>query len=246
MYVSAHQRAALSKAIESLATPCDSAGLRQKFVYAVADLLNADYVASFVWDESSQRFTAGVSNQDDTQRIATYQAVYQFEDPIAPKLRPLHKPTRVSQVIEQQSLVKSEFFERFLADASMYWGMNVFAHDGQADLGDLRIWRAQKKADFTTDETQMMQLLYPSLVSALSNTKQSKVIDLQTTLSARFHLSPRECEVVILVAQGAADKVIAKRLNIAFSTVRTYLASAFEKLGQPNRKALITFVTALH
>ena len=43
-------------------------------------------------------------------------------------------------------------------------------------------------------------------------------------------LSPRETEVLDLVAKGYANKEVASQLNISYSTVRIHLAHAFEKL----------------
>ena len=43
-------------------------------------------------------------------------------------------------------------------------------------------------------------------------------------------LSPREMEVLALVAKGYANKEVADQLNIAYGTVRIHLAHVFEKL----------------
>lgn len=48
-------------------------------------------------------------------------------------------------------------------------------------------------------------------------------------------LSPREREVIALVAQGAANKQIAARLRITEATVKSYLQNVFEKLGAADR-----------
>jgi DNA-binding NarL/FixJ family response regulator len=48
-------------------------------------------------------------------------------------------------------------------------------------------------------------------------------------------LSPREQEVLQLVAEGLSNKQIAKELIIAESTVRYHLTSIFNKLGVDTR-----------
>jgi DNA-binding NarL/FixJ family response regulator len=48
-------------------------------------------------------------------------------------------------------------------------------------------------------------------------------------------LSPREQEVLALVAQGLTNKHIAERLVISESTARYHLASLLNKLGADNR-----------
>jgi DNA-binding CsgD family transcriptional regulator len=56
---------------------------------------------------------------------------------------------------------------------------------------------------------------------------------------ATLGISPRECEVLDLLAQGCSNKVIARRLAISPNTVKTHLARLFEKLGAGNRTEAI-------
>lgn len=48
-------------------------------------------------------------------------------------------------------------------------------------------------------------------------------------------LSPRELEVLALIAQGAGNKQIARRLKIAERTVKAYVTGVFNKLGVTTR-----------
>jgi len=48
-------------------------------------------------------------------------------------------------------------------------------------------------------------------------------------------LSPREREVLALVAEGLANRQIARRLGIAERTVKVHLTSVFRQLGVPDR-----------
>lgn len=52
-------------------------------------------------------------------------------------------------------------------------------------------------------------------------------------------ISDRECEVLDLLASGAANKVIARRLGISPNTVKTHVARLFEKLEAANRTEAI-------
>ncbi|MBK8375048.1 MAG: response regulator transcription factor [Sphingomonadales bacterium] len=58
-------------------------------------------------------------------------------------------------------------------------------------------------------------------------------------------ISPRECEVLDLLASGAANKVIARRLDISPNTVKTHVARLFEKLEAANRTEVIHKARAL-
>jgi DNA-binding NarL/FixJ family response regulator len=50
-----------------------------------------------------------------------------------------------------------------------------------------------------------------------------------------FNLTPREVEVVRLLARGMSNKEIAHRLGIAYITGRLHLHNAFRKMGAANR-----------
>lgn len=56
---------------------------------------------------------------------------------------------------------------------------------------------------------------------------------------SRVQLSPREQEIVRMVAQGHPNKVIADVLNISTWTVCTHLRRIFAKLGVGSRAAMV-------
>ncbi len=51
-------------------------------------------------------------------------------------------------------------------------------------------------------------------------------------------LSVRERQVTILAAQGLANKVIARELNVAEGTIKSHLHKVYQKLGIKGRYAL--------
>ena len=56
---------------------------------------------------------------------------------------------------------------------------------------------------------------------------------------AALGVSPRECEVLELLAEGASNKLIARRLAISPNTVKTHVARLFEKLEASSRTQAI-------
>jgi len=58
------------------------------------------------------------------------------------------------------------------------------------------------------------------------------------------HLTPREAEVLRLVSEGLTNQRIARRLGIQFSTVRTHVEHARQKLGCTTRAEAVA--RALH
>ena len=62
---------------------------------------------------------------------------------------------------------------------------------------------------------------------------------------ASLGLTPREVEVLGLLAAGQANKEIARALGVSPNTVKTHLARLYEKLGATSRTAAIAQARAL-
>lgn len=62
-----------------------------------------------------------------------------------------------------------------------------------------------------------------------------------TSATGRELLSPRENQVVALVAEGLSNRQIAAHLNLAENTVKKYMFRIFEKLGISNRVELVLY-----
>lgn len=58
--------------------------------------------------------------------------------------------------------------------------------------------------------------------------------------TTRVALTPREAEILALVAEGLSNPEIARRLFIGESTVKTHLLHVFEKLGVSDRTRAVT------
>lgn len=67
--------------------------------------------------------------------------------------------------------------------------------------------------------------------------------DVSERLKARSsgpQLSPRELEVLTLVARGESNKLIATSLDVTEATIKTHLLRIYEKLGVSDRTAAVT------
>jgi DNA-binding CsgD family transcriptional regulator len=163
--------------------------------------------------------------------LRRYEDWYQFRDPMTFELRARRRATLVDEVIARDKLEHTEFYNDFLARDGLHHGVNMFVFDDERDLGDLRIWRARGRPEFSARDTDLLDALEPYLRRAL--------------LSCGRHdgLTPREREVSVLVARGCTDRDIARILGISFGTVRTHLANAMTKSGCGNRAELAAAIT---
>src|SRR5919205_419894 len=93
--------------------------------------------------------------------------------------------------------------------------------------------------------TQVKYLLEEAL-ALLSRMEASQVITLPAASEQMAHagrLSPREREVLALVAQGRTNKAIAEALFVSPNTVKTHVASLLTKLDVDTRAQLAVIAT---
>jgi DNA-binding CsgD family transcriptional regulator len=196
----------------------------------VMRLLRGDFGASYVWNSPKGRFDEAVSFNMDPDNLRRYEDWYQFRDPMTFELRARRRATLVDEVIPRDELERCEFYNDFLARDGLHHGVNMFVFDGERDLGDLRIWRARGRPDFSDRDIGLLDALEPHLRRALLRCGQCA------------GLTPREYEVAALVARGCTDRDIARVLGIGFGTVRTHITKAMAKSGCANRAELAAAV----
>jgi DNA-binding CsgD family transcriptional regulator len=61
---------------------------------------------------------------------------------------------------------------------------------------------------------------------------------------AEYGITPREAEVISLVAEGLSNQQIADRLNVSFTTVRTHVYNVFRKTGSSSRMELVRLASS--
>jgi DNA-binding CsgD family transcriptional regulator len=197
----------------------------------VIRLLRGDFGASYIWDSRKQRFDEALSFNMAPGNLRRYEDWYQFRDPMTFQLRARRRATLVDEVIPRERLMRTEFYNDFLARDGLHHGVNMFIFDRERDLGDLRIWRGSGRPDFCERDTDLLDALEPHLRRALLRCE------------AHDGLTPRENEVAALVARGCTDRDIARILGIGFGTVRTHLSNAMAKSGCANRAELAAAIS---
>ena len=69
----------------------------------------------------------------------------------------------------------------------------------------------------------------------LASAAARQLVDEATTPTGNEYLTPRESQVLVLLADGRANKEIARELHIGQQTVKTYVSSILGKLGVRSR-----------
>ena len=244
MYLTAPESRALSRIFGLLAEDMAEHEVRERVGYGLLDLLKADYFASYVWDEAANRFDGRVTLNMNDDTLQSYEAYYQFHDPITFELQARRVPTLVTQVMPQRALMHTEFFNDFLARDGLHWGVNVYGYAEGRNIGDLRIWRGRARDNFDAHTLDLLRLVEPAFTGALQRASLRARLPGAGSRAA-LELSPRELTVARMVSEGLTDKEIAQHLGVELSTVRTYLKRTFMKLGVHRRGGLAAAIGRL-
>lgn len=161
----------LFRILEKLSRSQDQDSLRKEISQDLLTLLNSDFLASYIWNPDRQVFEHVVYLNMSPDNLARYETYYQFHDPITPALQKRRRATLVCEVIPQKELEKTEFFNDFLMKDGLHHGINVYAYDGDLNIGDLRIWRAKNRPDFGKREAALLDIILPYFRNALRNVR---------------------------------------------------------------------------
>lgn len=229
--------------IQHLNDSLDDYAIREQAGEDLLDLLAADYFASYIWDEQAGVFGKPVFLNMSEENLALYEKYYQFHDPITRKMQPYRRAVSVNEVMAQEDLIHTEFFNDFLSRDGLYYGINIYVYDnGNRNIGDFRVWRAKNRDNFSRQELEILDMIAPHFRNAMRNIAFAKHLppsldleEIQRKLANKYQLTPRELDVAVAILEGSADKVISANLHISLPTLRTHIQHIYSKLGVKSR-----------
>ena len=208
------------------------------------DLLQADYFASYEWNEEHRRFENRASvNMSDTN-LHRYEAYFQFRDPITRPMQRMRRAVSVNQIMDHRTFLRTEFYNDFLSRDGLYYGVNLHVYDGECPVADWRIWRSRRREDFGKRSLEILNLLSPHLLNATRIARRLSAYANQrsgisvATIRSSTGLSDREAQIAYHALLGRPDREIAEVLSVSLATVRTHLRHIYRKLGVSNRSSL--------
>jgi DNA-binding CsgD family transcriptional regulator len=253
MHLSTAQTRALGDVMRLLAQATDADTLRNDLALPMLDLLRADNYVSFTWDTAQQRFARVKAMNMSPENLRSWDEYYRFIDPLTFPMMARRHPTLATQILCQQDLSRTEFFNDFLRRDRMHWGVNVYVFADGECTGDMRIWRRRERGNFDANEIEVLRLVEPAFAAALARFRWEATPaasanaheGVSELLQRKSALSQREAEAAALIVSGCPDKLIAKRMGVGLPTVRFHLTNAFRKLRVDNRTQLAARVQAL-
>lgn len=169
-----HEFSALLEIVGRLNQAESSRGSREDISTGLLDLMQADHLASYVWNREADAFGDCVALNIAGSHLRRYEEYFQYRDPISSGMRLRTQATPVSQVISQRQLERTEFFNDFLMAAGMHHGLDLHLFDGGRHVGDLRIWRGRGRPEFSTREVALLEMLKPHMITALRRQSELK------------------------------------------------------------------------
>ena len=242
MYLTSAESRVLSRIFGLLSEDLSEHDVREAVGHDLLELLQADYYASYVWQEKSGRFDKAAFLNMDPKNLAAYEAYFQYHDPITFKLQARREATLVTQVMPQRELMRTEFFNDFLARDGLHWGVNAYSYVGDRNIGDIRIWRGRRRENFDAHTLELLRLIEPAFTGALVRAAGVPERAAVGGPAAELKLSARELEIARMIADDFSDKEIAWRLGVEISTVRTHLKRIFAKLGIRRRGSIASLL----
>jgi DNA-binding CsgD family transcriptional regulator len=140
-------------------------------------------------------------------------------------------------------LMRTEFFNDFLARDGLNWGVNAYAYTGDRNIGDVRIWRGRSRENFDAHTLELLRLIEPAFTGALLRAQDGSALQAADPAAPLLKLSVREYEIARMIADDLSDKEIAWRIGVEISTIRTHLKRIFDKLGVRRRSGVASLLS---
>ena len=209
MYLAAAESRVLARIFGLLSEDLGERDVREAIGHHLLELLQADYYASFVWHDATKRFEEAVFLNMDPANLANYDRYYQYHDPITFKLQACREPTLVTQVMPQRDLMRTEFFNDFLARDGLHWGVNAYSLCRTIAMSAMSgSGAAAGASNFDAHTLELLRLIEPAFTGALS-ARRTVRRDRRRTRRADLKLSVREYEIARMIADDLSDKEIA-------------------------------------
>jgi DNA-binding CsgD family transcriptional regulator len=133
------------------------------------------------------------------------------------------------------------FQEVLLPTGMQHMAVRVSIRHG--NVAGFNLERRGRSSPFTEDDLSLIDMVGPFLHIAELLTLDSNDDEALDNLTDEYALSPREAELVGLVARGLQNGEIALLLGVSANTVRNTLARVFDKVGVSNRAELTYYAT---
>jgi DNA-binding CsgD family transcriptional regulator len=245
MYLTTRQVHTLHSLIKNLPLIDEPSSGDKALVSGIAKLFRAEVVSLFanpIQRDIQHRWSIGI----DERLVANYLARWRSLSPLRPALNQRDVGLS-SAIMPVRRLTTTQFYEGFLRDVGVLYGLNIRLLQWYGVPSEIRIWRSAERGDFSNDDQELAWLLRPMLTpltkAAPLSAATMKPMPLMKFGAGRQVLTAMERAIAAYLLSGASDKEIARAFGIEQSTVRTHVGHIFRKFDVRSRTH---FMASIH
>jgi two-component system, NarL family, nitrate/nitrite response regulator NarL len=138
----------------------------------------------------------------------------------------------MGESVSTRSIVLTAAIQRMEAVQAVQWGARGVVLKAEASSLLFQAIRAVADDQFWIGAQKL-----PDQDTALRRALEGPSVD-------PFNLSPREREIVAALAEGLANRDVAKRLGVTEATIKHHLKNIFDKCGVSSRLELVLFAVS--
>ncbi|MGD8201274.1 response regulator transcription factor [Ornithinimicrobium sp. W1679] len=144
--------------------------------------------------------------------------------------------TRLTDVVDLVQFQRSEVYQVLLAPTGDRYQAAFVLDRSPEELTLLSLWRVRR--DFTDEEVAPVERLAAALAASARVRDNLEALRGMAEADPATPLTPRQTQVVALVALGLTNEQAARRLGLSPRTVRKHLESLFARTGATSRTEL--------
>ena len=178
----------------------------------------------------------------EKKTLINYENYYKHLDDIRKMTFDQPHPVKSTQVMDYKRWEKTEYFQDFLIPNQFYYLCGIDIHYTETLLATLTLIRNRGEEDFSEKNLVFLKVLAPHMGLQIARFFGLKKHQLWID---NFELTPRECEIVELIFQGATNQAIARKLLISVNTVKKHLPHIYDKCDVSSKLELLSKINIL-
>lgn len=178
----------------------------------------------------------------DNETDQEYQNRYYLNDPLNPDhFRNSDKNVVcLDELLTQEELFNSVYYREFMRFHRMRYVTDIFLRCEGEIVAFLSLIRNETMNPFSTAELELLNNLQPLLEFSLNSIYRPPRMGERSILADRFHFTRRELDVIEHIIAGSSNKLIAEKMYLSISTIKTHLQHIFKKTAVNSRSKLLS------
>ncbi|UJW82620.1 helix-turn-helix transcriptional regulator [Hydrogenophaga sp. SL48] len=144
-----------------------------------------------------------------------------------------------SMLMSDDEWRQSTIYTGFYQPSGYFHDCDVFFRQQGRIVAVLSMVRRDPAQPFSPAEVASLNQIQPFVEYSLGAIHVASRVISRTSLSARFHLTARELDVVEIAVTGISNKALCRHLGISLPTLRSHVQNIYAKVGVRSSSELI-------